>query len=85
VFKVRACRRAADIIENLSLNTEKLYNKKKLKGLIEIPSVGKSIAIKIAELVTTGKIGYFEELKKKTTINVEEFYHLEGVGIGPKP
>src|ERR687891_1507273 len=84
VFKIRAYRRTADVIENLSSNVEEIYNKWKLKGLSEIPSVGKAIALKIDELLTTGKIEYFEELKKKTPINVEEFYHLEGIGIGPR-
>ena len=84
VFKIRAYRRTADIIENLSSNVEEIYNKWQLKGLTEIPSVGKAIALKIAELLTTGKIEYFEELKKRTSINVEEFYHLEGTGIGPR-
>ncbi|HEV2877611.1 MAG TPA: helix-hairpin-helix domain-containing protein [Nitrososphaeraceae archaeon] len=84
VFKIRAYRRTADIIENLSSNVEEVYNKQKLKGLIAIPSVGKAIALKIEEYITTGKIEYAEELKKRTSINVEEFYHLEGVGIGPK-
>jgi DNA polymerase (family X) len=84
VFKIRAYRRTADVIENLSSNVEEIYNKWKLKGLIEIPSVGKAIALKIDELLTTGKIEYFEELKKKTPINIDEFYHLEGIGIGPR-
>src|ERR671915_763764 len=84
VFKIRAYRRTADVIENLSSNVEEIYNKWKLKGLIEIPSVGKAIALKIEELLTTGRIEYFEELKKKTPIKVDEFYHLEGVGIGPR-
>jgi DNA polymerase (family 10) len=84
VFKIRAYRRTADIIENLSSNVEEVYNKWKLKGLIAIPSIGKAIALKIEEYITTGKIEYAEELKKRTSINVEEFYHLEGVGIGPK-
>src|SRR5215216_7685191 len=84
VFKIRSYRRTADIIENLSSNVEEIYNKWKLKGLTEIPSVGKAIALKIDELLTTGKIEYFEELKEKTPINIEEFYHLEGVGIGPR-
>jgi DNA polymerase (family X) len=84
VFKIRAYRRTADIIENLSSNVEEVYNKQKLKGLIAIPSIGKAIALKIEEYITTGRIEYAEELKKRTTINVEEFYHLEGVGIGPK-
>ena len=84
VFKIRAYRRTADIIENLSSNVEEVYNKQKLKGLIAIPSIGKAIALKIEEYITTGKIEYAEELKKRTSINVEEFYHLEGIGIGPK-
>jgi DNA polymerase (family X) len=84
IFKIRAYRRTADIIENLSSNVEEVYNKQKLKGLIAIPSIGKAIALKIEEYITTGKIEYAEELKKRTSINVEEFYHLEGVGIGPK-
>jgi DNA polymerase (family X) len=84
VFKIRAYRRTADLIENLSSNVEEIYNKWQLKGLTEIPSVGKAIALKIEELLTTGKIEYFEELKKRTSINVEEFYHLEGIGIGPR-
>jgi DNA polymerase (family X) len=84
VFKIRAYRRTADIIENLSSNVEEVYNKQKLKGLIAIPSIGRAIALKIEEYLTTGKIEYAEELKKRTTIHVEEFYHLEGVGIGPK-
>ena len=84
VFKIRAYRRTADLIENLSSNVEEIYNKWQLKGLTEIPSVGKAIALKIEELLTTGKIEYFEELKKRTSINVEEFYHLKGIGIGPR-
>src|SRR5215208_6315271 len=84
VFKIRAYRRTADVIENLSSNVEKIYNKWKLKGLTEIPSVGKALALKIEEYITTGKIEYLEELKKRTPINIEEFYHLEGIGIGPR-
>jgi DNA polymerase (family 10) len=84
LFKTRAYRRAADIIENLPSNVEEIYNEEKLKGLSEIPSVGKSIAIKIEEYITTGKVEYLEELKEKTTIDIEEFYNLEGIGIGPR-
>jgi DNA polymerase (family X) len=84
VFKIRSYRRTADIIENLSSNVEEIYDKWKLKGLTEIPSVGKAIALKIEEYIITGKIEYLEELKKRTPINIEEFYHLEGIGIGPR-
>src|ERR687886_936317 len=85
VFKARAYRRTADVIENLSSNLEDIYNKEKLKGIAKIPSVGKAIAAKIEEYITTGKIQYFEDLKKRAGgINVEEFSSLDGIGIGPK-
>jgi DNA polymerase (family X) len=85
VFKARAYRRTADIIDNLSSNIEDIYNKEKLKGLTKIPSVGKAIASKIEEYITTGKIQYFEDLKKRAGgINVEEFSNLDDIGIGPK-
>jgi DNA polymerase (family 10) len=85
IFKARAYRRTADIITNLSVSIEKIYKNEGLKGLTKIPSIGKSIAIKIEEYITTGKIAYFEQLKKRApSINIEEFYNLEGIGIGPK-
>ena len=85
VFKARAYRRTADIIDNLSSNIEDIYNKEKLKVITKIPSVGKAIASKIEEYITTGKIQYFEDLKKRAGgINVEEFSNLDGIGIGPK-
>jgi DNA polymerase/3'-5' exonuclease PolX len=46
VFEIRAYRRTADIIENLSSNVEEIYYKWKLKGLIAISSIGKAIALK---------------------------------------
>jgi DNA polymerase (family X) len=83
-FKARSYRKASDIIANLSSNIEELYRKEGLDGLLQIPAVGKAIAAKIEEYLSTGKIQYFEELKSKTPINLDEFYTLEGVGIGAK-
>jgi DNA polymerase (family X) len=82
IFKIRAYKRAADAIATLSSNIEDIYSKEGLNGLTKIPSVGKAIASKIEEYIKTGKIQYFEQLKSKTPINIEEFYRLEG--IGPK-
>src|SRR5919202_6916938 len=85
VFKARAYRRTVDIIDNLSSNIEDIYNKEKLKGITKIPSVGKAIASKIEEYITTGKIQYFDDLRKRAGgINVEEFANLDGIGIGPR-
>jgi DNA polymerase (family X) len=82
IFKIRAYKRAADAIATLSSNVADIHSKEGLNGLIKIPSVGKAIASKIEEYIKTGKIQYFEQLKSKTPINIEEFYRLEG--IGPK-
>jgi DNA polymerase (family 10) len=82
VFKIRSYKRASDIIANLSSNVEEVYATHGLKGLMQIPSVGKAIALKIEEYLTTGKIQYLDELKSKTDIDIDGFYGLEG--IGPK-
>jgi len=82
VFKIRSYKRASDVIANLSANVEEVYATHRLKGIMQIPSIGKAIALKIEEYLTTGKIQYLEELKSKTDIDIDGFYGLEG--IGPK-
>ena len=83
-FKARSYNRASDAIANLSTNIEEIYKNEGLNGLLQIPSIGKAIAAKIEEYISTGKIRYFEDLKSKTPVNLDEFYSLEGMGIGPK-
>jgi DNA polymerase (family 10) len=80
IFKVRSYKAASNVIANLSSNVDEIYRKEGLKALMQIPSVGKAIASKIEEYLTTRKIQYLEELKSKTTINYDEFYGLEGIG-----
>ena len=83
-FKIRAYLRAAETIENLSVDLEEIYLKDGIKGLVSIPSIGKAIALKIEEYIKNGKIQFFEELTTRIPINIDEFYDLEGIGIGPK-
>jgi DNA polymerase (family X) len=80
VFKIRSYKRASDVIANLSSNLEEIYGERGLKGLMQIPSIGKAIALKIEEYLTTGKIRYLDELKSKTDIDIDGFYGLEGIG-----
>ena len=82
IFKIRSYNRAADEIENLYSDISDIYKKEKLKGLLEIPSIGKAIATKLEEYITTGKIHYYDELKEKLPVDVSQFFGLEG--IGPK-
>ncbi len=80
IFKIRSYRRASDTIANLSSNLEGIYREQGLKGLMQIPSIGKAIALKIEEYLTTGKIQYLGELRSKTEIDIDGFYGLDGIG-----
>ena len=79
VFKIRSYRRASDVITNLSSNVDEIYRERGLKGLMQIPSIGKAIALKIEEYLTTGKIQYLDKLKSKIDIDIDSFYGLEGI------
>ncbi len=81
-FKPYAYQKAAITLEALEENVEEIYKKGGKKVLLEIPGIGKSIADKIEEYLKTGKIKYYEELKKKTPIQIEELTAVEG--LGPK-
>jgi len=79
-FKPQAYQKAAITLENLKENIEEIYKKGGRKALEKIPGVGKSIAEKIEEYLKTGRIKYYEELKKKTPVEMEELTAIEGVG-----
>jgi len=81
-FRARAYYRAADIIANLPEDIAEIYNENGIKGLLEIPSIGKNIAAKIEEHIKTGRMQALEKLREKVPINTDELYDLEG--IGPK-
>jgi DNA polymerase (family X) len=81
-FKNKAYNKAADQIENLSINIEILYRTEGIEGLLKIPSIGKAIASKIEEYLKTDGIQYYNQLKSELPINIDEFLGLEG--IGPK-
>jgi DNA polymerase (family 10) len=81
-FRARAYYRAANTIANLPENVTDIYSKQGVKGLLEIPSVGKAIALKIEEYLKTHKVHHLEELKAKVPVSIDEMYGIEG--IGPK-
>jgi DNA polymerase (family 10) len=82
IFKIRSYRKAADTIENLYPEIDELYKTEKINGLLKLPSIGKAIALKLEEYITTGRMNYYENLKKNIPVNLSEFMSLEG--IGPK-
>ena len=81
-FKPRAYQLAALAIDNLDENIEDIYEQEGLKGLDNIKSVGKNIAEKIEEYLKTGEIKYYKKIKKRSPVDVENLFKIEG--LGPK-
>ncbi|HOB90038.1 MAG TPA: helix-hairpin-helix domain-containing protein, partial [Candidatus Colwellbacteria bacterium] len=79
-FKPQAYSRASAVIASLEEDVASIYEKGGLKALEDIPGVGKSLALKIEEYLRTGKIKYYESLKKKTPVDVSELTRIEGLG-----
>lgn len=80
VFKIRAYQKAARTIE---------HHPRELKVMIDegvdlqsIPGVGEAIAKKTTELITTGKLDYYENLKAEFPQGVTNLLTIPG--IGPK-
>ncbi len=78
-FKTRAYRMAAQKIEVLDEDIEVIVKEKRLEN---IPGVGEALAKKIEEIVKTGKLKYFDQLKKEIPEDLLKM--LEISGLGPK-
>ncbi len=59
-FKIRAYQKVVRSIKHLPVEVEQLVTEDRLK---EVPGAGEAITKKITELVTTGKLDYYEKLK----------------------
>jgi len=77
VFKIRAYHRAGRALVNL---TEDLSAVMERGELDEIPGVGKNIAEKIKELLSTGQLAYYERLKAEIPAGLVELTNIPGVG-----
>ena len=79
-FRVRSYRNAARTIADMSQSVKALI--KSGAKLEEIPGIGKSLAEKIEEIVSTGRSHFLEELQAKVPPGLTELLKLEG--LGPK-
>ncbi|MEW6035853.1 MAG: DNA polymerase/3'-5' exonuclease PolX [Candidatus Micrarchaeota archaeon] len=79
-FKPRAYEKAARTIESLHEEASDIYRKGGTDALEELPGIGEAIAKKIGELLDTGKLAYYEELKKQFPLDVEELMSVPGMG-----
>ncbi len=78
-FKTRAYSNAARAIENLAEPLDKLVVEDRLT---EVKGIGEAIGKKVKELVETGKLKYYDELKASMPPGLAEM--LEISGLGPK-
>ena len=78
-FKTRAYANAARTLENLGEPLGKIVAEKRLG---EIKGIGEALEQKITELVETGKLAYYDELKASIPPGLMEM--LEIPGLGPK-
>jgi DNA polymerase (family 10) len=76
-FKIRAYIKAAQTIENLTYQLPSLEDKDRI---MELPGIGEGIAKKIKELLETGKLKYYEDLKKSEYAPLTEFLRIPGMG-----
>ncbi len=81
-FRPRAYEKIAHAIESLDEPVADVYHRGGMKAVAEIPGVGKSTAEKIATLIDTGSLPYYEELRGKTPVDITGLSAIEG--LGPK-
>lgn len=79
IYRINAYRRAADAIAREPRPLAELLKEGKLE---EIPGVGKAIAAKIEEIITTGSLQFLERLRQEVPEGITQL--LSVPGIGPK-
>ena len=76
-FKTRAYVNAARTLESMNEPLSKLVEEKRLG---DIKGIGDALQQKITELVTTGKLKYYDELKASVPPGLVEMLGIPGVG-----
>jgi len=76
-FKIRAYQNVIHSIKHLPVEIEQLVAEDRLK---DVPGVGEAITRKITELVTTGKLDYYEKLKAEFPPGITTLLDIPGVG-----
>jgi DNA polymerase (family 10) len=76
-FRIRAYRRAAQNVESLTEDVERLAREERLH---DVPGIGKDLAGKIVEYLDTGKVREIETAKRGIPPGVVELMNVPGVG-----
>ncbi|MDP3741506.1 MAG: DNA polymerase III, partial [bacterium] len=81
-FKPRAYEKAALAVESFDHEAEEVYKEKGFEGFLEIAGIGHGIAGHVEELVKTGQLKIYEQLRRKIPVNLSELLQIES--LGPK-
>ena len=76
-FKIRAYHNAARALENLEEDLDIIVKEGRLR---EVSGIGEHIAEKISTLVLTGRLSYYEDLKKTIPEGLLELLKIAGLG-----
>ncbi len=79
IHRILAYRRAAESIEDLGRDINQVYA---AGELTKITGIGKTLADKIEEMLTTGKLTFYERLSQDVPPSLVEMLRVEG--LGPK-
>jgi DNA polymerase (family X) len=79
IHRVLAYRRAAESVADLGRDINQVYA---AGELTDIPGIGKTLAEKIEEMLTTGRLEFYERLAKEIPPSLVEMLRVEG--LGPK-
>jgi DNA polymerase (family 10) len=79
IYKILAYRKAAESLVNLGRDINDVWREGQLT---EIPGVGKAIAEKIDELLSTGKLSFLEKLQAEVPVSLVDL--LQVPDVGPK-
>ena len=80
VFTIRAYQRAARTIERLPMELDAMLREE--QDLRKIPGIGKAISEKIAEMVDTNSLAYYDRLKAEFPDGILDVMQIPG--LGPK-
>jgi DNA polymerase (family 10) len=79
IHRILAYRKAAESIEALGRDINVVYAEGKLT---DIPGIGETLAAKIEEMLTTGRLEFYDKLAKEIPSSLVDILRVEG--IGPK-
>ncbi len=77
IFKILAYRKAVDSLENLAGDINEAWQ---AGNLTRIPGIGKAIAEKIDEMLSTGKLEFLERLEQEVPPGLIDVLHVPDVG-----